>query len=533
MAANDVDDFELNDNDLDNNQSSSDEDSETESEDSGDETLLNPVWCNTTAGLKRFVFTKENGLQVPLPGNNEPIDWFNLLVDDQFLQFICTETNKYALELYCGPNTNVQSRITKWKDLTVPELKIFLGLLLHTGSIRLNRLQDYWKKHYLYDLSPFRKFMSRDRFLIILRCLHFSNATPHQQPTSRTDKVEKLVEYFNDKMATIYYPGQQLSIDEAMVLWRGRLVFRQYIKGKRHKYGIKLYSVNEPEGLTMKFKVYAGGQDELAGKGHASKVVMYLMKDMLRCGHSLHMDNFYNSFALAAKLLSKDTFCTGTLRADRKHNPTVVKSANLRKGETIAQYAEGVLVGKWRDKRTVMYISTEFENNMVSITNRRGQEREKPLPIVQYNAHMKGVDRMDQMMSYYPCERKSLRWYKKIFVHILQMLVINAYHLHNMHNHVQGRRKMTMYDFRLKVLEELLTPPAGAPVHTPPRNALHRIVKSEERDERGGTKRKRCRECFKDGKKTKRTIYVCDGCPDKPGLCPEKCFDKFHLNKTA
>lgn len=155
MAANDVDDFELNDNDLDNNQSSSDEDSETESEDSGDETLLNPVWCNTTAGLKRFVFTKENGLQVPLPGNNEPIDWFNLLVDDQFLQFICTETNKYALELYCGPNTNFQSRITKWKDLTVPELKIFLGLLLHTGSIRLNRLQDYWKKHYLYDLSPF------------------------------------------------------------------------------------------------------------------------------------------------------------------------------------------------------------------------------------------------------------------------------------------------------------------------------------------------------------------------------------------
>lgn len=40
---------------------------------------------------------------------------------------------------------------------------------------------------------------------------------------------------------------------------------------------------------------------------------------------------------------------------------------------------------------------------------------------------MSGVDRPGQMLSYYPCERKTLRWYKKVFIHILQQLLLNAF----------------------------------------------------------------------------------------------------------
>ena len=39
------------------------------------------------------------------------------------------------------------SRIKYWKDITIPEAKVFLGLLFHMGTIKLNRIQDYWKKH--------------------------------------------------------------------------------------------------------------------------------------------------------------------------------------------------------------------------------------------------------------------------------------------------------------------------------------------------------------------------------------------------
>lgn len=79
-----------------------------------------------------------------------------------------------------------------------------------------------------------------------------------------------------------------------MVLWRGRLQFRQYIKGKRHRYGIKLYTLSEPEGLTPLLHVYGGKNYILSGKGHSKKVVLHLMRGLLNRGHSLYMDNFYN-----------------------------------------------------------------------------------------------------------------------------------------------------------------------------------------------------------------------------------------------
>jgi hypothetical protein len=42
-------------------------------------------------------------------------------------------------------------------------------------------------------------------------------------------------------------------------------------------------------------------------------------------------------------------------------------------------------VGKWRDKKDVSYISTEFTNEMVQYQDKRGLNREKPDPVYQYN----------------------------------------------------------------------------------------------------------------------------------------------------
>ena len=43
-------------------------------------------------------------------------------------------------------------------------------------------------------------------------------------------KINPLLNHFNDTMEEIYSPKRDLSIDESMMLFRGRLVFRQYIK---------------------------------------------------------------------------------------------------------------------------------------------------------------------------------------------------------------------------------------------------------------------------------------------------------------
>lgn len=258
---------------------------------------------NDLPQLKTFLFNEATGLKVPIP-ENKPIDWFTLIIDDVFLQSIVRETNLYAEEVFLSENTKEKSRICHWKELTLPEFKIFLGLLFHTGIVRMPQLQHYWRTDKLMK-TCFGEYMSRDRFLLILRCMHISNNTENVENPDRLHKIKPAIDYLNNKMLNIYSPSKELSLDESMVLYRGRLAFKQYIKNKRHKYGIKLYMLTEPNGLVIKFAVYAGAMDLLSGVGHAEKVVLYLMNDWLGKGHSIFADNFYNSVSLTQALIEK------------------------------------------------------------------------------------------------------------------------------------------------------------------------------------------------------------------------------------
>nr|XP_023027317.1 piggyBac transposable element-derived protein 4-like [Leptinotarsa decemlineata] len=381
-----------------------------------------PTWSSNPTALKVFPFTKRNELLQLIPGNNEPIDYFRAIFDNNILELIVRETNNYAETVFLAVGTTEKSRITRWKPVTSAEMLTFVGSLLHTGTIRTNRLQDYWKRHPLFNLQSFSKHMSRDRFLLIMRCLHFAENGPAGVPTDRLHKINPFLNFFNEKMAVLYYPQRELSLDESMVLWRGRLVFRQYIKNKKHKYGIKLYVLTEPCGVILKVLIYTRAMDNLGGKGHTTKVVLDLMRNYLDSGHSLYLDNFYNSFELANELTNRRTYCTGTLNAKRKNNPKAVIDKKLKKGEITGQYSNDIIVGKWKDKREVLYISNEYENNMIEYTDRQNRAREKPTPIYYYNKFMGGVDHQDQLSAYYPCERKSLRWYKQLGIHLIHLM---------------------------------------------------------------------------------------------------------------
>ena len=471
-------------------------------------------WTEDSGSMKSVQFTKEEKMLIPIPGK-EPIDFFMMFLTHEFLESIVEQTNIYATEVFLSKGTKEKSRITNWKETTNEEMIVFLGLLLHMGNIRMSRLQDYWKTDPLFNINIFHSSMSRNRFLLIMRTLHFAkNPEPGEAvPQDRLHKIRPPVRFFNERMSKIFYPGRELSLDESMMLWRGRLVFRQYIKNKRHKYGIKLYMLTDPNGIILKFMVYTGSLDDCGGKGHTEKVVLHLLDGKLNVGHSLYMDNFYNSPALAKTLLKQNTHCTGTLRIDRKDCPTEVKQKKLKRGETIARYSGGILVGKWKDKRDVCYISNEYENTMLNVTNRRGDTREKPLPIIQYNTYMAGVDRQDQLLSYYPCERKTIRWPTKIFVHILQMMLINA---HGLYNKYSGK-KMNLYDFRVAVIRKLL-PTQTVVQENQPKLDAHYLVKREEKTSSGKIKRKACKTCYKKNKRTD-TTYVCQKSPGLPGNC--------------
>lgn len=477
--------------------------------------VRNVIWENDPTTMEQFPFTKSECLLQTVSGDN-PIDYFRHLFTENMLDEIVVQTNDYARKVLCSRETKQFSRINAWKETTKDEILVFVGLLLHMGTVRINRIQDYWKTDTLFGLSVFSYNMSRNRFLLLLRALHFAKI-PEQStepPKDRLHKIRSMVNLFNTRLTEIYYPGREISLDESMILWRGRLIFKQYIPNKRHKYGIKLYMITTPNGMVIKFMVYTGMADDSGGKGHAQKVVLNLLDGMLDVGHSVYMDNYYNSYELAKCLAERKTHCTGTIRKNRKTFPKEVSEKKLKKGETVAKYANGVMIGKWKDKRDVTYISNEFENNIAETTNKRGDVTSKPLPIIQYNKFMAGIDKQDQMLAYYPCERKTIRWPTKIFAHILQLIMSNSHFLYNKYS----GQNLPLYDFRLSVIRGLLKPQSILRAPMPHSAASEHVLKLREEKKGGKIMRKQCKNCYSKEKR-KDTIYICTVCEGCPGYC--------------
>lgn len=144
-----------------------------------------------------------------------------------------------------------------------------------------------------------------------------------------------------------------------------------------------------------------------------SKVVLHLMRTRMNKGELLAI---ISNVIKTVQLLANGTYYTSTLRADRKHTPALIKTANPKKGETLNQYSYGVMIGTWRDKMKVTFLSTEFENTVASTYDNRGYLRNKPLPIIKYNAHLEGIDRADQLVAYYSCKRKTIRCYETLSI---------------------------------------------------------------------------------------------------------------------
>lgn len=81
-----------------------------------------------------------------------------------------------------------------------------------------------------------------------MRMLHFSNNRTAIEG-DRLAKLRPMIDILHTNFQSVY-TIEEMVIDETMVPWRGRLSFRQYISGKKHKYDVKLFKICSTEGYT-------------------------------------------------------------------------------------------------------------------------------------------------------------------------------------------------------------------------------------------------------------------------------------------
>ena len=226
-------------------------------------------------------------------------------------------------------------------------------------------------------------------------------------------------------------------IDESLIPVRGRLLFRQYIPGKTHKYGVKIYKTCAQNVYTWDLNVYIGKMKRTGEYNHSESIVLQLCNPILGQGTTVYADNFYTSVPIAEKHLDEHTYYCGTLRKNRKQVPKSFQNAKLKKGEMISQQnAKGVKLFNWKDKRNVLTPSTipEHSGELVPSGKRTRTNVEilKPNSVLDCNAAKKGVDMSDQLTLYSSALRRSSKWYRKVAIELLTgTSVLNAWVIYN------------------------------------------------------------------------------------------------------
>lgn len=124
-------------------------------------------------------------------------------------------------------------------------------------------------------------------------------------------------------------------------------------------------------------------------------------------------------------------------------------------GETTSMASDNILAVRWKDRREVYMLTTFHKDQMIQL-NKKNRKTEdfvkKPECVVLYNQNMGAVDRTDMMLSSTECVRKTLKWYKKLFFHSLDLCVLNSHALFL----TQHPEKLALADFQLNLARQLL-----------------------------------------------------------------------------
>lgn len=304
----------------------------------------NYVWINERLGKKmdccwiegdletgRRIFPDENYSRYE---NLSCADIFEIFFDNEIIEFLVEETQKYAIFLN-HPDPNI----------TAAEIKCFLGILILSGYNTLPSKRMYWDvKDDAKNISVSNS-MRRNRFLQIQRYLHFADNTK-MDASDKAWKIRPLMDKIKKRCLDNFVPVQNLDFDESMIRYYGRHGCKQFIRGKPIRFGYKMWSLNSTEGYMVNFDLYQGKNprgneiyETFFGKSASPLVLMLEELRHSNLPYNIHVDNLFTGFNLFAYLRYLGYGAVGTIRENRipKSCPLLnKKSFSKKKGANIS-----------------------------------------------------------------------------------------------------------------------------------------------------------------------------------------------------
>ena len=291
----------------------------------------------------------ENDWQFVAPGQNRAHDleftgvpgWRNMEDDRETVSDYCDTF--LTLELFEKLAKWVNSRATIHKaqvymendevydftETSANEMRKFIGLSFLMGILKKPYIKHYWSTKpmlstpYFHNACPETGNISICcvcaqcivccivmlycnvfffRYCILLKFLRFSN--PYEVDSTKRSTRMNGIDDLMMEICSQFCPGQELSLDESLLLYKGRLNFKQFIRIKRARFGIKIFILTDMYGYILSYITYYGAATEMACPDNdfdhlkpSERVVVVLLSrsGLLDKGYIVTVDNWYLS----------------------------------------------------------------------------------------------------------------------------------------------------------------------------------------------------------------------------------------------
>lgn len=449
--------------------------------------------------------------------DSTPVELFFKLFPKKLFEWIAKCTNE-RLDILAKKKGVVEPH-TDWSEMV-----LVIGCLLVMGYNRLPQMQMYWSNNPTLGNKAIKNAIVRDRFMLLASKLYFNHPVK-PAGADRLYYMEKLVKCLKHTFKRARGESTFQSIDETMVKFKGRWAGKQFMPMKKTKRGAKIWSRSDAmSGYCYDFNIYKGKEQGPAEGTLGERVVIKLCstigdEDVVVC-----TDRFFTSYQLMKTL---PYACVGTCMGNRKNVP--IMKEKLKKGESVSQStADGVVGFKWQDTKEVLLMSNCHDDTITSVERKQKDGMKKtvscPEAISFYNKYMGGVDMTDQYTVLYDIDRKSNKWWKRVFQRLLMTAVSNAWVLYKQ----LKKKKIPLIDMLIPLAEDLIEiGKAGSKVQRSSKNGRPskkaKLFVNAQHLPAPSTSR-RCRLCSQNNME-KRTKFVCSTC--EIPLCAG-CFLPFH-----
>lgn len=141
----------------------------------------------------------------------------------------------------------MQNNSSNFKSINATEIKSLIAIQMLMGCLKYPKKEMYWTRIYRVDIIA--DTMTKSRFFSLRQHIHLINNL--EIPRNNKDKFVKVRLIYD----TLNSHCQQLpvkrnlSVDEQIVPFKGKLSVKLYMKGKPNPWGIKIFLLCGESGI--------------------------------------------------------------------------------------------------------------------------------------------------------------------------------------------------------------------------------------------------------------------------------------------